>query len=86
MIVKDKSKLHSSKKTMIYGNGFVDSYITQNKDLIAKPMSLAMLEGSKALIRKMTAEKNKDQLDPESKQILDSLKVPRISGSGLKRF
>ena len=94
MIVRKKS----SKKTMIYGNGFVDSlkgigsYIAQNKDLIAKPMlgavgdigALAMVEGSKALIRKMSKNKEdqKSQLDSESRQILESLKM----GSGIKRF
>ena len=100
MIVKPKTKIYSSKKSMIVGRGFVDnlkgigSYIYQNKDLIARPMlgamgdigALAMTEAAKALIRKMTAEKHKGQLDQESKQILDSLKVPQISGSGLKRF
>ena len=80
---------------MIYGYGFVDtlssigSYIAQNKDLIAKPMlsaageigALALTKGSKALIKKLSAEKKKE-LDPSSKQILDRL----VSGSGIKRF
>ena len=80
---------------MIHGRGFVDtlkgigSYVNQNKDLIAKPMlgavgdiaAFGMAEASKALIRKITAEKNK-QLSTESRQILESLK----SGSGIKRF
>jgi len=71
MIVKEKSKRYNSNKTMIYGKGFVDtlksigSYVSQNKDLIAKPMlgaagdiaALAMVEASKAIIRKATAEK-----------------------------
>ena len=96
MIVKEKSKAYSSKRTMIHGQGFVDtlkgvgSYISQNKDLITKPMlgavgeigALAMVEGSKALMRKMTKEKNKSQLDAESQQIIESLKF----GSGIKKF
>ena len=95
MIVKQKNKAYSSKRTMVHGRGFVDtlkgigSYVSQNKDLIAKPMlgavgdigALAMIEGSKALIRKIVASK---QLDPESRQIIESLKIPR--GSGLKKF
>ena len=81
---------------MVYGSGFVDilkgvgSYIAQNKDLIAKPMlsalgevgGLALTEGSKALIKKLSADKKKKELDPSSKEILDRL----VSGSGIKRF
>ena len=92
----------TSKRVMVYGYGFVDSlqnigsYIAQNKDLIAKPMlsavgeieALALTEGSKALIKKLSAEKKKKELigdgslDSNSKQILDKL----ISGSGIKKF
>ena len=96
MIVKEKSKAYSSKRTMIHGQGFVDtlkgvgSYISQNKDLIAKPMlgavgeigALAMVEGSKALIRRMTKEQNNSQLDAEAQQMIESLR----SGSGIKEF
>ena len=81
---------------MIYGTGFADtlndigSYISQNKDLIAKPLlsalgevgGLALTEGSRALIKKLTSDKKKKELDPNSKQILDRL----VSGSGVKRF
>ena len=80
---------------MVYGSGFVDilkgigSYVVENKDLIAKPMlsalgevgGLALTEGSKALIKKLSAEKKKE-LDPSSKQILDRL----VSGNGIKKF
>jgi hypothetical protein len=79
---------------MIHGQGFVDtlkgigSYVYENKDLIAKPMlgavgdigAFAMAEASKALIRKIAAEKQKEQLDPESRQIIENLKT----GSGIK--
>ena len=84
MIVKDKSKPYSSKKTMIYGKGFVDK--------LAKPMLGAVgdvfgiSEGVKTLIRKIIAEKNEGQLDQESRQILESLKTPQTTGSGIKKF
>ena len=94
MIVKDKSKLHSSKKTMIYGKGFVDilrgigSYIHQNPDLVAKPVlgAFGLSEGVKALIRNIIAEKPEGPLDEESRQIIESLKTPRTTGSGIKKF
>ena len=97
MIIKKKNQMYTSKRNMIYGYGFVDtlkdigSYIAQNKDLIAKPMlsavgelgGLALTEGGKALIKKLsTDKKKKKQLDPSSQQILDKL----VSGSGIKRF
>ena len=96
MIVKKKNQMFTSKRNMVYGYGFVDtlkdigSYIFQNKDLIAKPMlsaageigALALTEGSKALIKKISADKKKKELDPNSQQILDRL----VSGSGIKRF
>ena len=100
MIVKEKSKPYSSKNTLIYGKGFVDtlkgigSYVYQNKDLLAKPMlgavgdltAFGMAEGGKALIRKLITEKHKGQLDEESRQILESLKSPQTTGSGIKKF
>ena len=60
MIVNQKSKAYSSKRTTIHGRRFVDtlkgigSYVYQNKDLIAKPMlgavgdigALAMVEAT----------------------------------------
>lgn len=96
MIAREQRKAYSSKRTLVHGRRFVDtlkgigSYVSQNKDLIAKPVlgavgdigAFAMTEASKALIRKMVAEKNKGQLDPESRQIIESLKT----GSGIKRF
>ena len=96
MIVRDQNKIYSSKRTMIYGHGFVDtlkgigSYVSQNKDLIAKPMlgavgdigAIALTEASRAIIRKVATEKRKDQLDPESRQIIETLK----RGSGIKKI
>src|SRR5579872_6385989 len=103
MLVKKKNQMYASKRNMVYGSGFVDtlkdigSYIFQNKDLIAKPLlsavgevgGLALTEGSKALIKKLSADtelhsasskmkKKKKELDPSSKQILDRL----TQGSG----
>ena len=96
MIVKDKSKLHISKKTMIYGKGFVDtlkrigSILSQNKDLHAKLIgavgdltTFGISEGAKALIRKKNTEKNEEQ---ESRQIIEILKKPQTTGSGIKKF
>ena len=96
MIIRKKNQMYTSKRNMIYGYGFVDtlkdigSYIFQNKDLIAKPIlssvgeigALALTEGSKALIKKLSTDQKKKQLDANSQQILDRL----ISGSGIKRF
>ena len=99
MIVKDKSKPYSSKKTMIYGKGFVNtlrgigSSLYQNKDLHAKLIgavgdltAFGLSEGGKALIRKIIQEKHEGQLDQESRQILESLKTPQTTGSGIKKF
>jgi hypothetical protein len=96
MIVKKKNQMYTSKRTMVYGSGFLDtlkdigSYILRNKDLLAKPMlsavgeigGLALTEASKALINKLTTDKKKKELDPNSKQILERLTL----GSGIKRF
>lgn len=101
MIVKERSKMYTSKRTMIHGHGYVDilkgigSYISQNKDLIARPMlgaigdltAFAATEGGKALIRKIASKK--DNISAESRQILDRLQSPltsEIVGSGIKRF
>ena len=73
MIVKQKNQMYTSKRNMVYGSGFVDtlkdigSYVFKNKDLIAKPMlsalgevgGLALTEGSKALIKKLSAIKRR---------------------------
>ena len=95
MIVRKKNRMFTSKRTMVHGNGYVDtlrgigSYIAQNKDLIAKPMlgavgeigALALTEGGKALLRKWTQQPKK-QLNSDSQQRLDGL----VNGSGIKKF
>jgi hypothetical protein len=103
MIVKEKSKMYTSKRTMIHGHGYVDvlkgigSYISQNKDLLAKPMlgaagdlaAFATLEGGKAIIKKLMTKNNNKNISEESKEILERLQKPIISqsmGSGIKRF
>ena len=77
----------TSKRVMVYGYGFVDSlqnigsYIAQNKDLIAKPMlsavgeigALALTEGSKALIKKLAAEKKRKKLIADDNNSLHAL-------------
>src|SRR5215470_13760363 len=99
MIVKRKNHMYTSKRDMVYGYGFVDtmkdigSYISQNRDLIAKPLlsaagevgALALTEGSKALLRKLTKNKSdrSNALSPESVMLLDELSK---SGGGIKRF
>ena len=97
MIVTKKNCMHTSKRKIIHGGGLVDTlsgignYISQNKDLIAKPMlsavgnigALALTEGSKAIIKKLAKrQQNVNNLDPESVEILNSLKT----GNGIKRF
>lgn len=101
MIVKERSKMYTSKRTMIHGHGYVDtmkgigSYISQNKDLIAKPMlgavgdlaAFAAVQGGKTLIKKIISKK--DPINAESRQIIDYLQTPLTSemvGSGIKRY
>src|SRR5437870_4011625 len=94
MIVKKKNQICTSQRNMVYGSGFRDilkkigSYLLENKDVIVKPMleavgeagGLALKEGSKALIKKLSTDQKKE-LDPSSKEILDRL----VSGSGIKK-
>ena len=89
MLVSNKSQ-----RKYVRGKGLVDvlksvgSYVVENKDLIAKPLlgaagdlaALAVTEGGKALLKRMTAKKM--ELDPKSKEILKKL----IEGNGIKRF
>lgn len=97
MIVSKKNCMYTSKRKLIHGRGFVDSlsgignYISQNKDLLAKPMlsavgnigALALTEGSKAIIKKLINKaQSNNNLTPESIEILNSLKT----GNGIKKF
>jgi len=110
MIVKKRNNGYSSHRKYIRGKGFVDSlssslrdvgsYISQNKDLIAKPLlgaagnlaAFGLEEGGKALLTHIMKQKKKPtQLDPKSKAILESIitgssPVTNIIGSGIKRF
>ena len=96
MIVKERSKMYTSKRRMVHGHGYVDvlkgigSYIAQNKDLIAKPMlgavgdlaAFGLSEGGKAIIKKLTKNnKNSSNLSAESRGILDRLQKPMTSQS-----
>lgn len=93
MIVSKKNRMYTSQRKVIHGRGLVDSignYVSQNKDLIAKPMlsavgnigALALTEGSKAILRSLINKKQANNLSPESAEIINNLK----SGSGIKKF
>ena len=110
MIVKKRNNGYSSHRKYIRGKGFVDSlssslrdvgsYISQNKDLIAKPLlgaagnlaAFGLEEGGKALLTHIMNKKKKPtELDSKSKAILESIitgssPVTNIIGSGIKRF
>lgn len=110
MIVREKKRGYSSNRKYIHGAGFTDvmrsigSYVAQNKDLIAKPLlgavgnlaALGLTEGSKALLNRITNNKNKKpehpmQLDSKSQAILrsiinDPIPVTNIIGSGIKKL
>jgi hypothetical protein len=76
MIITKRNRGYSSTRKYIQGKGFVDSlrsigsYITQNKDLIAKPMlgavgnvgAFALTEGSKALITHLINKKRNEKV------------------------
>lgn len=96
MIVFKKDRIYTSNKKYVRGSGFLDSlssslrnigsYVSQNRDLIAKPMlgavgnlaALGISEGGKALITKIansksTNSQDNSQLDPRSIELLQSL-------------
>ncbi len=100
MIVTKRIHGYSSQRKYIQGKGFIDSlssslrgvgsYISQNRDLLAKPLlgaagnlaAFGLQEGGKALLSHiMNKKKNRvdspTQLDPKSKAILESI----ITGS-----
>ena len=96
MIVKERSKMYTSKRRMVHGHGYVDvlkgigSYIAQNKDLIAKPMlgavgelaAIGLSEGGKSIIKKLAKNNNNtSNLSAESRGILDRLQKPMTSQS-----
>jgi len=79
MLVVEKDRTYTSDKTYVQGAGFMDSlssslrnvgsYISQNKDLIFKPMlgavgdisAFAMTEGGKSIVRKIANAKANSQ-------------------------
>ena len=97
MIVQKRAHGYSSRKKYIQGKGFIDtltsslksvgSYISQNKNLIAKPLleatgnlaAFGVEEGGKALLKHMMNKNNKNnkedfkQLDPKGKAILQNI-------------
>ena len=76
MIVKKNNRGYSSNSKYVQGKGFIDSlssslrsigsYVSQNKDLIAKPLlgavgnvaALGLMEGSKAVINRYINKTN----------------------------
>jgi hypothetical protein len=88
MLIYNKSHSYSSNRKYVQGKGFMDSlksvgsYISQNKDLIAKPLlgaagdlaAFGVLEGGKAAINSIMNKKKKKEnsnIDPglSAKQI-----------------
>lgn len=91
MLVRKKNLIYSNKIKYVQGSGFID-YISQNKDLIIKPLltavsnigAMALTEGSKHMINKLIEGKTKkSQLDEKSKQIISELVK---EGTGIKKF
>ena len=92
MIISNKKTGYSSRRKYVQGKGFMDtirnvgSYITQNKDLIAKPLigaagdlaAFGLTEAGKSVITHLINKKSKTKvdnsiLDPKSVAILQSL-------------
>ena len=90
MIITKRNRGYSSTRKYIQGKGFVDSlrsigsYITQNKDLIAKPMlgavgnvgAFALTEGSKALITHLINKKQNEKVSVKNSDL------PQLSSKG----
>ena len=97
MLVIEKDRTYTSDKTYVQGAGFMDSlssslrnvgsYISQNKDLIFKPMlgaagdiaAFAMTEGGKSIVRRIAnAKANNQQFqntisNPKNAELLNQL-------------
>jgi hypothetical protein len=99
-MLRNKTKRgYSLQRKYVQGKGFVDtlqnigSYVSQNRDLIAKPLigavgdltAFGLTQGGKALLTKImnkTRNKNSDEnLNPKAVEILRN-----ITGSGIKQF
>jgi len=112
MISKKKDRSYTTHKKYIQGKGFLDtltstlrnvgSYISQNKDLIAKPMlgavgnlaAFGLTEVGKKQLSRLINKNNKaktTELSPKDLEIIqnilpNSLPTTNIIGSGIKRF
>ena len=112
MIIKKKDQSYTTHKKYIQGKGFFDSlsstlrnvgsYISQNKDLIAKPMlgavgnlaAFGLTEVGKQQLSRLINKNNKvktTDLSPKDLEIIQnilpsSLPTTNIIGSGIKRF
>lgn len=105
MIIRKRNNGYSSNRKYIYGSGFIDtlktigSYVSQNKELIAKPLlgavgnlaAAGLTEGGKALLNRLIANKKKPavQLDAKSQEILqsiinDPIPITNVIGTGAR--
>ena len=99
MLIKHRKHCYKANRKYVQGKGFVDSltsslksigsYVSQNKDLIAKPLlgavgnlaATGFEEGTRALMRQIINKKNNQnaitttspQMDAKSQSILDNL-------------
>jgi hypothetical protein len=82
MLIINRKHGYSSQRKYIQGTGFVDSlsstlrgvgsYISQNRDLLAKPLlgavgdlpALGVTEGGKSIISHLINKKRKNNVDP----------------------
>ena len=110
MIIK-RTRGYGARRKYIQGKGFVDSlssslrsigsYVSQNKDLVAKPLlgavgnlaATGLTEGTKALLNRIMSRRKTEspQLDSKSQAILQNIigaepAVGNIIGSGIKKF
>jgi len=112
MIIIKRKRGYGAKRKYVQGRGFVDSltsslkgigsYISQNRDLIAKPLlgavgnlaATGLTEGSKALLNHIIRKKGpaSPQLDEKAVAVLQNIiegsnmPVTNILGSGIKKF
>lgn len=109
MIVVKRNHGYGVNRQYIQGKGFVDSltsslksigsYVSQNKDLIAKPLlgavgnlaATGLTEGTKALMNHIVSRdretSNVNKLDAKSIAILQNIiGESDIIGSGIKKF
>ena len=95
MLVKKVKHGYYSQRKYIQGKGFVD-YISQNKDLITKPLlgdlaAFALTQGGKTLLTKIMnkTQSKKGDIDPKGVEILQNMvgnSISNIIGSGIKQF